>query len=117
MYGAFVAPNNTRRHSSTDQRLVAREACNDVLGPPSQGTCHSARQHIVDLSRGNRPVTTRADRYEADALATIGIDLDRVRERVEAVFGPHALSGQGGQPTRGRVGRLWRGNAASGNCR
>ena len=29
---------------------------------------------------------------DADALATLGIDLERVRERVEASFGPGALS-------------------------
>jgi ATP-dependent Clp protease ATP-binding subunit ClpA len=29
---------------------------------------------------------------DAEALATLGIDLDRVRERVEASFGPGALS-------------------------
>jgi ATP-dependent Clp protease ATP-binding subunit ClpA len=31
---------------------------------------------------------------DADALATLGIDLDAVRERVERTFGPGALSGR-----------------------
>jgi ATP-dependent Clp protease ATP-binding subunit ClpA len=30
--------------------------------------------------------------FDAEALATLGIDLERVRERVEASFGPGALS-------------------------
>ena len=32
-----------------------------------------------------------APRIDADALATLGIDLDTVRERLEATFGPGAL--------------------------
>jgi ATP-dependent Clp protease ATP-binding subunit ClpA len=32
-----------------------------------------------------------ATRLDADALATLGIDLDEVRRRVEEVFGPNAL--------------------------
>src|SRR5262245_37249031 len=32
-------------------------------------------------------------RLDADALATLGIDLDRVRARVEEAFGPGSLKG------------------------
>jgi ATP-dependent Clp protease ATP-binding subunit ClpA len=35
------------------------------------------------------------DDLDADALTTLGIDLDAVRERVEATFGPGALDGTG----------------------
>jgi ATP-dependent Clp protease ATP-binding subunit ClpA len=35
--------------------------------------------------------TLRGDTLDADALTTLGIDLDAVRERVEEAFGPGAL--------------------------
>jgi ATP-dependent Clp protease ATP-binding subunit ClpA len=35
---------------------------------------------------------------DADALAAIGIDLDEVRRRAEASFGPDALQGRGRRP-------------------
>jgi ATP-dependent Clp protease ATP-binding subunit ClpA len=38
---------------------------------------------------------------DADALATLGIDLDAVRERVERAFGPGALAGRCGRRSRG----------------
>ena len=41
---------------------------------------------------------------DADALATLGIDLDAVRERVERTFGPGALSRR--RCRRGRLGAL-----------
>jgi ATP-dependent Clp protease ATP-binding subunit ClpA len=34
---------------------------------------------------------------DPEALATLGIDLDEVRRRVESTFGPGALSGRGGR--------------------
>jgi ATP-dependent Clp protease ATP-binding subunit ClpA len=37
---------------------------------------------------------------DADALATLGIDLDAVRERVERTFGPGALADRGGRRRR-----------------
>jgi ATP-dependent Clp protease ATP-binding subunit ClpA len=43
---------------------------------------------------------------DADALATLGIDLDAVRERVERRFGPGALSGRRGRRGRCADGRL-----------
>jgi ATP-dependent Clp protease ATP-binding subunit ClpA len=41
---------------------------------------------------------------DADALATLGIDLDAVRERVERTFGPGALAARPGRPCRRRAG-------------
>jgi ATP-dependent Clp protease ATP-binding subunit ClpA len=38
-----------------------------------------------------------AEELDADALTTLGIDLDVVRDRVEATFGPGALDGDGPQ--------------------
>ena len=42
---------------------------------------------------------------DRDALAAIGIDLDAVREKVEASFGPHALETMPSTPLRRRWGR------------
>lgn len=46
-------------------------------------TCRAALGQVV--GRG------RSDVSDADALRTLGIDLDQVRDRVEATFGPGAL--------------------------
>ena len=45
-----------------------------------------------------------AEDLDADALTTLGIDLDAVRDRVEATFGPGALDGNG--PPREPGGRI-----------
>jgi ATP-dependent Clp protease ATP-binding subunit ClpA len=45
----------------------------------------------ADLRARTRSVLGETSRLDADALATLGIDLDRVRDRVEATFGPGAL--------------------------
>jgi ATP-dependent Clp protease ATP-binding subunit ClpA len=44
-----------------------------------------------------------SDDLDAAALTTLGIDLDAVRDRVEATFGPGALDSRS---PRGRVGRV-----------
>ena len=43
---------------------------------------------VADVGRGPEPSFSDADR---DALGALGIDLDEVRRRVEATFGPGAL--------------------------
>jgi hypothetical protein len=45
------------------------------------------------------------DTLDRDALTTIGIDLDTVRERIEAVFGPAALAPDAPAPRRWRRSR------------
>jgi len=45
------------------------------------------------------------DRLDADALASVGIDLDQVRRAADAAFGPGALDRAGRRPT-GRPGRV-----------
>jgi ATP-dependent Clp protease ATP-binding subunit ClpA len=52
--------------------------------------------------------TSALDRDDASALATIGIDLDEVRRRVEAAFGPGALSPSPEQGRRRRRRTRWR---------
>ena len=46
------------------------------------------------------------DTLDRDALATIGIDLDTVRERIEAAFGPAALAPVPRRWRRSRPGRV-----------
>jgi ATP-dependent Clp protease ATP-binding subunit ClpA len=45
------------------------------------------------------------DTLDRDALTTIGIDLDTVRERIEAAFGPAALAPEAPGPRRWRRSR------------
>ena len=45
------------------------------------------------------------DTLDRDALTTIGIDLDKVRERIEAAFGPAALAPEAPGPRRWRRSR------------
>jgi ATP-dependent Clp protease ATP-binding subunit ClpA len=49
-----------------------------------------------------------SDPLDRDALSAIGIDLDAVRERVEALFGPGALTAQAPGPHRWGRGRRHR---------
>jgi ATP-dependent Clp protease ATP-binding subunit ClpA len=49
------------------------------------------------------------DALDRDALTTIGIDLDTVRERIEAAFGPAALAPGSPAPRRWRRSRSSRG--------
>lgn len=66
-----------------------------------QGVDRAAVQAALDrfLQAGAGP------ELDADALDSIGIDLDAVREKVEATFGPGALDrpGRGGSPGRGHI--------------
>jgi ATP-dependent Clp protease ATP-binding subunit ClpA len=43
------------------------------------------------------------DDLDADALTSLGIDLDAVRERVEETFGPGALNGRGAESPSGHI--------------
>jgi ATP-dependent Clp protease ATP-binding subunit ClpA len=56
------------------------------------------------LPRGSRP---EPDPLDADALASVGIDLDAVRQAADAVFGPGALD-RAGPATSGRARKLGR---------
>lgn len=58
------------------------------------GTPETLRSVLTDLASGVDQV------YDRDALASIGIDLDAVRERVEAAFGPGALGRSPNRPGR-----------------
>ena len=87
-----------------------------LLGLIAQPTALSARLlagHGLDAATAERiiaatPVDSATD-LDADALAAIGIDLNAVRDRVEAAFGPGALdqpSERGGRRGRTLAGHL-----------
>ncbi len=62
-------------------------AAQSLLGQGLRAT--ELREHIAGL------VAPDGDGLDSEALATLGIDLDRVREVTEASFGPGALSPKG----------------------
>jgi ATP-dependent Clp protease ATP-binding subunit ClpA len=55
----------------------------------------------LDRDRVTAAVAVLTDDLDADALGTLGIDLDAVRERVEAAFGPGALDRRTGSRAPG----------------
>jgi Clp amino terminal domain, pathogenicity island component len=55
------------------------------------------------------------DPFDREALAAIGIDMDAVRERIEAVFGPGALTRTDNYQVRRRFGRPRRAGIPSGH--
>jgi Clp amino terminal domain, pathogenicity island component len=59
------------------------------------------RWETVRLAGGGRGAS-RFDALDRDALASIGIDLDAVRGKVEAAFGPGAFTAAPGRRPRGR---------------
>ncbi len=71
----------------TEHLLIAMAAQND--GPAAEAlherglTAHVVRDHLKQL--------LGSDDLDSDALATLGIDLEAVREATEAAFGPGAL--------------------------
>lgn len=61
----------------------------------------------ADIRRTDCIVALWAPAIDPAALATLGIDLDVVRERLERTFGPDALERtQAGAPSGGRVGAV-----------
>jgi ATP-dependent Clp protease ATP-binding subunit ClpA len=83
----------------TEHLLLALAA--DATGPAGRalrGLGLDAAALRPDVGRVQQP-----GQPDADALAVLGIDLDEVRRRVEAAFGPGALERRG---RRRRAGRL-----------
>src|SRR4051812_40453528 len=69
---------------------------------------------VLDAIRGCRG----GDVLDADALTTLGIDLDAVRERVEATFGPGRwTAGDAGSSRRAVTSRSAGGPRRSWSCR
>jgi ATP-dependent Clp protease ATP-binding subunit ClpA len=59
--------------------------------------CEAEFVRLVSSGRG-----FEADAIDGEALSSLGINLDTVRERVDAVFGPGALTGAETRPHRRR---------------
>ncbi len=92
------------------ERLGTEHLLLGLLHEEGEAVAHRMAGHGVDRAA----VLAALDRYrragagpelDADALDSIGIDLDAVREKVEATFGPGALDrpGRGGAPARGHI--------------
>jgi Clp amino terminal domain, pathogenicity island component len=66
-------------------------------------------QFVELVGPGPHPAAHRAgpDLLDRDALSAIGIDLDAVRERIEAVFGPGALMAGASEQHRWGHRRRW----------
>lgn len=86
--------------------LLALSASDSQAGLILRGqgvTPERVRVEAVRLAGAGRGVSL-FDVLDADALAAIGIDLDAVRGKVEAAFGPGALTAA---PARRPPGRRW----------
>jgi len=68
------------------EAVFARLTRSQPLGPLTPGGAQSGGPAPAD------PAANPLAGLDADALASIGIDLDEVRTRIEATFGPGALS-------------------------
>ncbi|MEY9873067.1 ATP-dependent Clp protease ATP-binding subunit ClpA [Streptacidiphilus sp. MAP12-33] len=79
-----------------------------LLGLPGGTVATVLAQGGLDLTAARAavgsPHSPQAAELDAEALDTIGIDLDAVREKVETVFGAGALSGAAGAADRRRQG-------------
>ena len=76
-----------------------------VLAQPGTVAASALSEFGVDLESGRSALSQMVGRgglhdTDADALRTLGIDLDEVRRRVEAAFGPGALDYLPVQPAR-----------------
>jgi hypothetical protein len=86
--------------------LLALAATGGEVGTVLRGqgvTPERVRLEAVRLAGAGRGASL-FDVLDRDALASIGIDLDAVRGKVEAAFGPGALTAA---PARGPRGRHW----------
>jgi ATP-dependent Clp protease ATP-binding subunit ClpA len=86
------------RHIGTEHLLLALLA-QDTSSTAVLGRYGLTHDSVSDTIRGY----TSADDLDADALTTLGIDLDAVRERVEETFGPGALDGRGAESPSGHI--------------
>ena len=77
-----------------------------LIGQATSPTAAVLAGHGLTRATVLDAVTTLRGDLDAEALTTLGIDLDAVRERVESAFGPGALdepSGGHGPTASGRV--------------
>lgn len=106
MFAAQEAKDLAHREIGTDHLMLgmlcnARSPLFSVL--TDQGLTLAGAREVIRNSRDAQPENVR-DRYEDDreALRSIGIDLDLVREAVGDRFGEDLAEGWGRRPERGR---------------
>ena len=81
--------------------LLALAADGETGGPAAAALAASGLTHDRLCALVSEVIGRGLPRHDADALASIGIDIDEVRRRVEASFGPGALD------RRARERRRW----------
>ena len=122
MFERFTAASRSIIAAGQDEARVLRHGAVGpehlllgLLGLPGDPAAELLRGNGLDLPTARQAVqclhAATGTELDAEALGTIGIDLDTVREKVEAVFGIGALS-VGADP-KGR--RRW-GGGSSGGC-
>ncbi|MFJ6217067.1 Clp protease N-terminal domain-containing protein [Streptomyces sp. NPDC092296] len=92
-----LAVDEARQHHhprvDTDHLLAA------LLDQPTGPAAQALREHGVDPAElRRRTADAIGGALDAEALATLGIDLDQVREAAEASFGPGALANPAPRP-------------------
>jgi ATP-dependent Clp protease ATP-binding subunit ClpA len=86
------------QHIGTEHLLLAM-LTQDTPSTAVLGRYGLTHDSVSDTIRGYGST----DDMDADALTTLGIDLDAVRERVEETFGPGALDGRGAESPSGHI--------------
>ena len=81
-------------YTGCEHLLLAAAAAAEPAGAVLRGQGVTAERIKAEILRASGPAQTAgpAGSLDAEALASIGIDLDAVRARIEAAFGPDALT-------------------------
>ena len=88
-----------------DGRIGTEHLLLALLAQQTASTAVLSRHGVTHDSVVAAVGSYRGDDLDADALTSLGIDLEAVRERVEAAFGPGALDGDE-RPARSRGGHI-----------
>ena len=91
------------RHPFIGTEHILLALLDEGHGPAAQSLLGQGLRATQVRDRIARLVPPDGDPLDAEALATLGIDLDRVREVTEASFGPGALSPKGPSRHRGHI--------------
>jgi ATP-dependent Clp protease ATP-binding subunit ClpA len=93
-------------HIGCEHLLLAVVGSDTPAGDALRGL--GLTQDTVEAATRNIVAGCRTSMLDREALAAVGIDLDAVRERVEAVFGPGALTRPSQRRQHRRLRRGWR---------
>lgn len=102
---AAVVEAQTVARSRSDGRIDTRHLLLGIASVPDGVGTRALTDRGLDHDRLATEAArhTEADALDAEVLATLGIDLDAVRARADAVFGHDALNRAGRPPKRGHV--------------